>query len=73
MPRIEPTDRSIPRVRMTKVMPVARMPTIETCRSTLSRFGTVRKRGDRNEAAMTSSTRAAKTPTRCQPRVSVAR
>src|SRR5271168_3698929 len=73
IPRSEPTERSMPRVRITKVIPVERMPTIETCRSTFSRFGTVKKRGDRNEAAMTSSTRAARTPTRSQPRVSAAR
>ena len=73
MPRMEPTDRSMPRVRITNVMPVARMPTIETWRSTFKRLGTVRNRGDRKEAAITSRINAAKTPTRCQPRVMVAR
>jgi len=31
----EPTERSMPAVRMTKVMPTARMPVKEICRSTL--------------------------------------
>ena len=35
---IEPTDRSMPAVRMTPVIPVAIRPVIETCRSTSSRL-----------------------------------
>jgi len=44
------------------------MPTIDTCRSTFRRLGTVRKRCDRNDAAITSSTSAASTPNRCHVR-----
>ncbi len=56
----------MPLVRMTKVMPIARMPTIATCRRMLSKLGTDRNRSDRSEAAMTKSTSAASTPTRRQ-------
>lgn len=38
-----PTDRSMPPVRMTKVMPTARMPTTETCRSTFMMLLTLKK------------------------------
>ena len=41
--QIEPTERSMPPVRMTKVMPTATIPMIETCRATLSRFPGWRK------------------------------
>ena len=41
----EPTERSMPAVRMTKVMPTASRPTIDTCRMTLKRLSGVRKRG----------------------------
>ena len=41
----EPTDRSMPAVRMTKVMPIASRPTIDTCRMTLKRLTEDRKRG----------------------------
>src|SRR4029077_3288778 len=68
MPRIDPTERSMPRARMTNVIPIARMPTIDTCRSTFMRLGTVKKRCDRNDAAMTSRISAASTPTRCHVR-----
>src|SRR5690242_10004721 len=43
--RSEPIERSMPAVRMTKVMPIARRPVIDTCRATLSRFTVDRKRG----------------------------
>ncbi len=36
----------MPAVRMTKVIPIATSPEIDTCRSTLSRFSGVRNRGD---------------------------
>ena len=39
----EPTERSIPRVRITKVMPIARIPLIEVWRSTLRILFVVRK------------------------------
>ena len=35
---IDPTDRSIPAVRITAVIPVAISPVVDTCRSTSSRF-----------------------------------
>jgi hypothetical protein len=38
-----PTDRSIPPVRMTKVIPSATRPSMLFCRSTLSRFSGVPK------------------------------
>jgi len=41
--RIEPTDRSIPPVRITKSWPIARMPKIETWRARLARLLPVRK------------------------------
>src|ERR1700733_3663139 len=68
MPRIDPTERSMPRARMTNVIPIARMPTIDTCRSTFMRLGTVKKRCDRNDAAMTRRISAASTPRRCHVR-----
>ena len=42
---IAPTDRSIPPVRITKVMPMAQMPLMDTCRSTLAMLPPVRKLG----------------------------
>ena len=41
----EPTERSMPAVRMTKVMPTASRPVIDTCRMTLNRLIGERKRG----------------------------
>ncbi len=41
----EPIDRSMPAVRMTKVMPIASRPEIDTCRRTFSRLMVDRKRG----------------------------
>src|SRR5437016_83438 len=71
MPRIDPTDRSMPRVRITNVIPSARIPTIATWRSTLSKLGTVRKRSERNEAAIMSSTSAMSIPARRQATVRI--
>ena len=51
----EPTDRSIPRVRMTNSIPTAIRPVPETCRSTFMRFRSVRNTSDML-AAMASST-----------------
>ncbi len=39
----DPTDRSTPAVMITKVMPMARMPLIETWRRTISIFSLLRK------------------------------
>ena len=56
----EPTDRSMPRVRMTKSMPTAMMPAPEaTWRSTLRMFGMVRKLSDHSDAATTSTRKIA--------------
>ena len=41
----EPTDRSIPPVRMTNVMPMAIKPVMDTCRATCSKLFTLRKFG----------------------------
>src|ERR1700733_13193526 len=41
----EPTERSMPAVRITKVMPTASKPVVDTCRITLKRFISDRKRG----------------------------
>ena len=46
---IEPTDRSIPAVRITNVIPTARMPMIDTCRSTFMTLRSVRNPGSRME------------------------
>ncbi len=40
-PTTEPTDKSIPAIRMTIVMPTAMMPTIVTCRARLLRLRAV--------------------------------
>ena len=42
--RIEPTDRSMPPVRMTKVMPAASTMLIDACCVTIDRLVSVRKR-----------------------------
>ena len=42
--RIEPTDRSMPPVRMTKVMPAASTVLIEACWATIEMFCAVKKR-----------------------------
>ncbi len=47
----EPTERSIPAVRSTKVMPVARIPSDADCTTMLTRFGISRKRGEKRENA----------------------
>lgn len=39
----DPTDRSMPAVRMVNVIPMATIPMMEVCRATFSRFGTVMK------------------------------
>ena len=44
--RIEPTDRSMPPVRMTKVMPAASTVLIEACCITIDRFWKLRNRPD---------------------------
>src|SRR5207302_4979103 len=60
----EPTDRSIPAVRMTKVIPAAMIALMETCRATLSRFSAVRNEGESSARAATSVTNAMVRPKR---------
>ena len=43
--RIEPTDRSMPPVRITKVIPKDKSPFIDICRKTFMRFLDTRKFG----------------------------
>ena len=49
-----PTDRSIPPVRMTTVMPSETTPMIDDCRSTFSRLATVKKRPSSDPASSIS-------------------
>merc|ERR1711965_963655 len=68
-----PTDRSMPPVRITKVMPTARMPTIETCRSTFMMFETEKKFSEakpiRTETTMSPISGRASGECRIQPRL----
>ena len=48
-PTIEPTDRSMPPVTMTKVMPIARNAFWATCFDISTRLAAVRKLGAANE------------------------
>jgi hypothetical protein len=54
--RIEPTLRSMPRPRMTKVMPTASIPSIDMVRATLKRFVAVRNVGESSEKMAPAST-----------------
>ena len=45
----EPTERSIPWVRITKVIPMAMMPWVEDCNRIFSRLNRVRNTGDAME------------------------
>src|SRR5690606_26870104 len=58
----EPTERSIPRVRMTNVMPMARMPLIEVCSRTLEILPAVRKYSLENERIVAKSRKAMNMP-----------
>src|SRR5262245_46990313 len=66
----EPTERSMPEVRITKVMPMASSPTIDTCRPTLKRLNGCRKRGSAmakaaiNTLRKMSGAKRARNPTR---------
>jgi hypothetical protein len=50
---IAPTDTSMPRAMMTKVIPTATMPTAEVCKRMLLRLPSVRKTGDAIETTTT--------------------
>jgi hypothetical protein len=52
---IEPTDRSIPAVRITSVIPTAMMPFIVDCLKMLIKLSTVRKRSERIDRARQSN------------------
>ncbi len=55
--RSEPTDRSIPAVRMTKVMPTAISPVNDTWRRVFSRLNGFRKFGSKAANTTTSTSR----------------
>ncbi len=60
--RSEPTDKSIPPVRITNVIPAAIIAVMETCKETLRRLSVVRKYGERNEKTRSSTTNAMPIP-----------
>ena len=60
----DPTDRSIPAVTMTNVMPSARMALIETCRRIVERFSREKNPGTAMAPISTSSPSARATPYR---------
>ena len=57
-PTTEPTDRSIPAIRITIVIPTPMIPTIVTCRATLLRLRAVGKVGSISANATVSTTSA---------------
>src|SRR5437660_7769869 len=63
-PTIDPTERSMPAVMITKVMPRAMMPVMEICLSTFKIFVGRRNTGERNAATKTSMRNAMRTPYR---------
>ena len=62
MPQTEPTERSIPPVKITKVMPIATIPTKEKFRVMLTTFSHCRNCGIATAITMTMRTSAAKVP-----------
>jgi hypothetical protein len=61
---IDPTDRSIPLVRMTKVSPAARIALIDIDRAMLSRLSALAKLGAMAAIKATRTTRTTRMPTR---------
>src|SRR4028119_1520610 len=61
-PKIDPTERSIPPVKITKVMPVARTILVDACRMTLIKFPTERKLGVTREKITQMATKIGKIP-----------
>src|ERR1700739_4979133 len=57
-PTTEPTDKSIPAIRMTMVIPTPMIPTIVTCRATLLRLRALWKVGSARARAAVRATRA---------------
>ena len=58
----DPTDRSIPEVRITNVIPAAMIAVMEAWSETFRRFSAVKKCGDRRANATHSTARAAANP-----------
>src|SRR5262245_65735390 len=57
-PAMDPTDRSMPPLRITNVIPIARMALIATCLTRMVMFAAVRNSGDSSENAIVSATSA---------------
>ena len=57
-PTIEPTDKSMPPLRMTNVIPMARIALIATCLTRIERLPVVRNSGDSTEKRPTAGTSA---------------
>jgi hypothetical protein len=53
--KVDPTDKSIPPVRITNVIPAAMIALIEVCRSTLNMLDPVRNRSLNNDITMIKS------------------
>ena len=57
-PTIDPTDRSMPPLRITNVMPIARMALMATCLTRIDRLPVVRNSGDSSENTSVTTARA---------------
>jgi hypothetical protein len=55
----------MPAVRITKVWPMAKIPTIATCLKTLRRFGRLKNLEERNEETISRSNKAMTIPNCC--------
>ena len=62
--RFEPTERSMPRVRITSNCPMARMAMAELCASTLPRLPAVKNTGERFDRIRMISSRISSGPSR---------
>jgi len=60
--RIDPTDRSMPRVRMTIIMPTEMMPLMADWRRMFSRLSAVRKRSEASVSAAQSNRNTSSSP-----------
>ncbi|MNT32527.1 hypothetical protein D3C72_1684140 [compost metagenome] len=65
VPSIEPTERSMPPVRMIKVMPAANTMLIDACRAIFSRLASVKKFGATKPKTATIRINIGKIPTVC--------
>ena len=59
---IEPTDKSIPAVIITKVKPTAIIALMDVCWATFKRLGTVRKCGDKIQKNIINTNKPIKVP-----------